>query len=97
MTLDRSNRIDLRDFDPPSRHALVFGNFAALQPGEAFELVNDHDPAPLHQQFEMRSPGLFSWRYLESGPDVWRVEIGKQAQAANKSSGSCCSGGGCCG
>ena len=97
MTLDLPNRIDLRDFAPPSRHALVFGSFAALQPGEAFELVNDHDPAPLRQQFEMRSPGLFSWRYLESGPEVWRVEICKQAQAAKKASGSCCSGGGCCG
>ena len=72
MTLDVSMPLDLRQIAPPSRHALVFGSFAALQPGEAFELVNDHDPAPLRQQFEMRSPGLFSWRYLESGPEVRR-------------------------
>jgi len=24
-------------------------------------------------------PGQFSWTYVESGPEVWRVEIGRPA------------------
>jgi uncharacterized protein (DUF2249 family) len=73
---------------------LIFSAFESLLPGQSLELVNDHDPMPLHAQFEMRSPGQFSWNYLEQGPQVWRVEIGKSAKAA---AGGCCSGGACCG
>lgn len=45
--------------------------------GEAFILVNDHGPKPLYYQFSAERAGTFAWRYLEEGPEVWRVEIGK--------------------
>jgi len=61
-------------------------------------LLNDHDPAPLRRHFEDRSPGSFDWRYLQSGPDLWRVRIAKvHAVTAPVAAGSCCSGGACCG
>ena len=47
-------------------------------PGEALELVNDHDPKPLRYQFEAELPGTFTWDYLEEGPEAWRVRIGKR-------------------
>jgi uncharacterized protein (DUF2249 family) len=40
--------------------------------------VNDHDPFPLRYQFEATRTGQFSWDYLEAGPVVWRVAIGKK-------------------
>ena len=40
-------------------------------------LVNDHDPKPLYYQFAAEHEGEFSWGYLEEGPDVWRVRIGR--------------------
>ena len=39
------------------------------------QLVNDHDPKPSYYQFQAEMPGEFSWNYLESGPDNWRVSI----------------------
>jgi uncharacterized protein (DUF2249 family) len=45
-------------------------------------LVNDHDPKPLYYQLEAEYPRQFSWTYVESGPQVWRVEIGKLRNAA---------------
>ena len=48
-----------------------------LQPGESFLLVNDHDPKPLYYKFKAELGEVFDWEYLESGPDVWRVRIGK--------------------
>ena len=42
-----------------------------------FVLVNDHDPLPLRYQFEAQYAGEFTWDYLESGPKVWRVRIGR--------------------
>jgi uncharacterized protein (DUF2249 family) len=43
-------------------------------------LVNDHDPKPLRYQFEARHVGTSD--YLESGPKVWRVRIGRPAGLA---------------
>lgn len=93
-----SNAIDVRTIVPRERHALIFSRFDALQPGQSLLLVNDHDPRPLFLQFEDRRAGQFDWTCLQSGPDLWRVQIGKTAAArAGASAGSCCSGGACCG
>ena len=48
-----------------------------LAPGAGFVLVNDHDPKPLRYQFEAEHAGQFTWQYLDSGPEVWRVRIGR--------------------
>ncbi len=71
--------LDVRSEPPARRHTLIFENYAALAPGSAFELVNDHDPKPLYYQFEAEHTGQFSWDYLEQGPEVWRVRIGRPA------------------
>lgn len=71
--------IDVRTIRPPERHPLIFKTFNGLEPGQAFTLVNDHDPKPLYYQFAAELPGKFRWDYLEQGPQVWRVEIGKVA------------------
>jgi uncharacterized protein (DUF2249 family) len=52
-----------------------------LKVGEAFVIVNDHDPRPLHYQLSAEYPGQFSWTYLEAGPDVWRVALGREVAA----------------
>lgn len=71
------DRIDVRTIAPRDRHPLLFRTFDALAAGEAYELVNDHDPKPLYYQFMAERPGQLDWTYLEEGPDVWRVRIGK--------------------
>jgi uncharacterized protein (DUF2249 family) len=97
MSAPLATTIDLRQIEPFARHTLIFSSYAALLPGQALEIINDHDPAPLNAQFQIRSPGLFSWNYVEEGPQVWRVQIGKTAGEASAASSSCCSGGACCG
>jgi uncharacterized protein (DUF2249 family) len=74
--------IDVRSLVPAQRHATIFERVHNLAPEGRFVLVNDHDPKPLYYQLEAEYPQQFSWTYLERGPDVWRVEIGKLAQAA---------------
>lgn len=69
--------LDVRSEPPARRHELIFATFAALARDEAFELVNDHDPKPLYYQFEGEQTGRFSWEYLEEGPQVWRIRIGR--------------------
>ncbi|MCL2584174.1 MAG: DUF2249 domain-containing protein [Streptosporangiales bacterium] len=69
--------LDVRDLAPAYRHREIFGAYWDLASGAGFVLVNDHDPKPLRYQFEAEHPGQFTWQYLESGPDVWRVRIGR--------------------
>ncbi|TXJ06351.1 MAG: DUF2249 domain-containing protein [Aeromicrobium sp.] len=70
-------RLDVRNEPPARRHDLILGTYKDLESGAGFELVNDHDPKPLWYQFEAEFTGQFTWDYLESGPDVWRVRIGR--------------------
>jgi len=70
--------LDVRQVVPRERHPLVFNTFDGLKPGEGFILIADHDPRPLRRQFETRCAERFSWDYLEQGPAVWRVRIGRQ-------------------
>lgn len=69
--------LDVRTMAPARRHAVIFATFEALDSGQAFMLVNDHDPKPLYYQFAAEQPGKFTWTYLEQGPEVWRVRIGR--------------------
>ncbi len=73
--------LDVRTEPPIRRHALIFETFDKLAVGSAFVLVNDHDPKPLYYQFAAEQGGTFSWDYLEEGPQVWRVRIGRTAVA----------------
>ena len=73
------NIVDVRTVPPPQKHPMIFSAFKALPVGGAFVLVNDHDPKPLYYQFQFELIGEFSWDYLERGPEVWRVRIGRVA------------------
>jgi len=70
-------QLDVRPFPPAERHRRIFEKFERLEAGAAFVLINDHDPKPLYYQFAAEHDGEFRWEYLEKGPLVWRVIIGK--------------------
>lgn len=76
-TATAEHTIDVRSIVPRERHPLIFDTYRNLAAGEAFLLVNDHDPKPLYYQFAAEHAGEFVWEYLEKGPIDWRVRIGK--------------------
>jgi uncharacterized protein (DUF2249 family)/iron-sulfur cluster repair protein YtfE (RIC family) len=69
--------LDVRDLAPAQRHETIFSAYRGLAPSAGFVLVNDHDPKPLRYQFEAEHAGRFTWECLQSGPEVWRVRIGR--------------------
>jgi len=71
--------IDVRPIAPPKRHPLIFQTFDGLDVGDAFLLVNDHDPKPLYYQFLHERENQFVWEYLAQGPELWQVRISKRA------------------
>lgn len=71
--------LDVRSEVPKRRHEMILDTYNELEAGTGFELVNDHDPKPLYYQFDAEYTDKFTWDYLEEGPEVWRVRIGKPA------------------
>lgn len=69
--------VDVRDMVPRERHPLIFATFDRLAAGQVMLLVNDHDPKPLYYQLMAERSGQAGWDYLETGPEVWRVQITK--------------------
>lgn len=71
-----TEELDVREYPPAKRHELIFERYAALQPGEGFVLVNDHDPKPLYHQFEAETGPEFRWEYRRRDPGEFRVLVG---------------------
>lgn len=63
--------------EPRMKHPTIFKQFDALKKGEAFQILNDHDPKPLYYQMLGERGNVFTWEYLEKGPQWWRVQIRK--------------------
>ncbi len=81
MTTTYAATVDVRTLPIPQKHPTIFQSFEDLAVGEVMLLVNDHDPKPLYYQFAAERTGQFEWRYLESGPEVWKVEIRRTTPA----------------
>lgn len=71
-------KIHAPNIEPRYRHDVIIESFNNLKSGELLELSNDHDPKPLHYQFMMEKDDMFTWEYLQEGPSLWRVAIGKK-------------------
>lgn len=66
------------EYPPHMKHKVIFETFDQLKPGEAMLLINDHNPIPLRFQFESMHPNGYTWEYLEEGPEIFKVKIGKK-------------------
>jgi len=73
-----TSELDVRTLVPAERHELIFESYEELSPGEAFVLVNDHDPKPLRHQFAAEAGDAFDWEYRQRDPGEFRVRIGKR-------------------
>jgi regulator of cell morphogenesis and NO signaling len=69
--------IDVTQIEPRLKHPTIFKNFDALQPGESFIIRNDHDPKPVYYQLLGERGNIFTFEYLEAGPEWWRIKIAK--------------------
>jgi len=70
--------VDVRIYEKRDKQSVIFKTFEEIAVGETMELINDHDPRPLYEQFMNKVPEHFEWCYLEQGPDLWRIGITKK-------------------
>lgn len=73
--------------EPKMKHPTIFKYYDALQPGEAFYILNDHDPKPLYYQLIAERGNVFTWTYEEQGPIWWKVLIKKNNADEGPTSG----------
>lgn len=76
--MEDSNILNVTVIEPRLKHPTVFARFDVLKPGESLTLHNDHDPKPLYYQLVGERGEIFTWDYLEQGPDWWKVKITKK-------------------
>ena len=67
--------LDVRTLARAQKHRTIRLRLEQLDAGNTLRLVNDHDPRPLRHELEDAYPGHFTWTYVESGPQTWRVDI----------------------
>src|SRR5690606_14361050 len=79
--------LDVTQIEPRLKHPTIFEHFDALEQGESFVIHNDHDPRPLYYQLLGERGNIFTWDYLESGPETWRVQLTKPAAEAEETVG----------
>lgn len=78
MEDSNANILDVTVIEPRLKHPTVFARFDELKQGESLTLHNDHDPKPLYYQLVGERGDIFTWEYLEQGPDWWKVKIAKK-------------------
>ena len=69
--------IDVTILEPRMKHPAIFKKFDEISEGESFVIFNDHDPKPLYYQLVGERGNIFSWEYIENGPNNWLVKIQK--------------------
>lgn len=71
--------------DHHTKHETIFKVFNNTNPGESFIIHNDHDPKPVFFQLQQMNGDIFTWDYLEEGPQYWdiRVTLKPIAKASN--------------
>lgn len=74
----QSVELDVRAIPPRDKHPAIFRAFDALESGQSFVILNDHDPRPLRYQFAAERPDTFDWAYEAEGPELWRVRISRR-------------------
>ena len=79
MEVETLNVLDVTILEPRQKHPTIFKRFDELNGGESLVIHNDHDPKPLYYQLLGERGNIFTWEYLESGPEIWEVKISKNA------------------
>jgi regulator of cell morphogenesis and NO signaling len=71
------NILNVTVLEPKLKHPTIFKKFDELTAGHSLTIHNDHDPKPLYYQLLGERGNIFSWKYLEKGPQLWRIKITK--------------------
>jgi len=76
----QENFINVTLIEPKLKHPTIFQVFDGLAGGESLTIHNDHDPKPVYYQLLGERGYIFTWQYLQEGPEWWDVRITKRGE-----------------
>jgi len=76
--MENTNVLNVTSIEPRLKHPTIFARFDELKSTDTLILHNDHDPKPVYYQLAGQRGDIFTWEYLEQGPDWWKVKITKK-------------------
>lgn len=82
-----NNFINVTLIEPKLKHPTIFKVFDNLNGGENLIIHNDHDPKPVYYQLLGERGDIFTWEYLEQGPEWWDVKITKKENSEQETIG----------
>lgn len=81
-----NNIINVQELEPKMRHQTIFNVFNTLKEGEHLVIHNNHDPKPVFYQLMNLRGNIFSWEYLQEGPQWWDVKVTRKVPIVNTES-----------
>lgn len=84
MEATLENILNVTLLEPRVKHPTIFQRYDDLAEGETLTIHNDHDPKPLYYQLLGERGNVFTWEYLEEGPEWWRINIRKNITGENE-------------
>ena len=78
MAIATENIINVQELEPRLRHQTIFNVFNTLREGESLIIHNNHDPMPVNHQLMNLRGNIFSWEYLQKGPEWWDIKVTRQ-------------------
>lgn len=76
--MDIPEILDITVVEESLKGDVLLEKFGGLPMGGHLVLNHDRDPRPLYFRLLEHSGRNFTWKPLESGPEVWRVKVGKR-------------------
>ncbi|MEO7264323.1 MAG: iron-sulfur cluster repair di-iron protein [Ferruginibacter sp.] len=83
MQAVEENILNVTLLEPRQKHPTIFVRFDELSEGESLTIHNDHDPKPLYYQLLGERGNIFTWEFLQEGPEWWMVKISKKISGEN--------------
>ncbi len=78
METAQKNFINVPSIEPRFKHSTIFQVFDSLAGGESLTIHNDHDPKPVYYQLLGERGDIFTWEYLQQGPEWWDILVTKK-------------------
>ncbi|MCC7149153.1 MAG: iron-sulfur cluster repair di-iron protein [Saprospiraceae bacterium] len=79
--------VDVPSLEPRLKHVTIFETFDKLEPGESLIIHNDHDPKPVYYQLQAERGDVFTWEYLQQGPQWWDIRVTRKGTETNETIG----------
>ncbi|MEZ4889616.1 MAG: iron-sulfur cluster repair di-iron protein [Crocinitomicaceae bacterium] len=84
---DNEKVVDVPSLEPRLKHPTIFQTFDTLQAGESMVIHNDHDPKPVYYQLLSERGDVFTWEYLQQGPQWWDIRVTRKGTETTETIG----------